>query len=69
MIVVAADHNRIINPETSGIKRRFHSVVTAADQTVDSPEFLKPREKPRTFSEGDIRSKPSTYGACVNVSE
>ncbi|KAK1572556.1 hypothetical protein Q3G72_034540 [Acer saccharum] len=51
MAVVATDHNRRIATETFGHKRRFHSTVMAADQTVDSPKVVKPKEKPRAFFE------------------
>ena len=33
----------------------------AVDKTVVSPLMVKPKEKPRAFSEGDLRAKPSTY--------
>ena len=67
--VLAADHNRRTNPETSGIKWRFHSAVRATDQTAVSPILLKPREKPRAFSNDNLRTKPSTQGACVDIFE
>ena len=38
-------------------------------QTVVSPKLVKPREKPRAFSNGDLRAKISTQGACVDISE
>ncbi|KAK1551580.1 hypothetical protein Q3G72_000729 [Acer saccharum] len=51
--VVAADHNCRNALEPFGLKRWFHSAVMIADQTAVSPLLVKPKEKPRAFSEGD----------------
>ena len=43
--VVAADRNRIIKLDLSGLKRRFQFNGQAADQTVESPKLMKPKGK------------------------
>ena len=69
MAVVAADHNDRNAPEPSGLKRRFHSVVMAADQIVISPLLVKPKEKPRAFSESDHCANQAHHCACADVFE
>ena len=64
-----ADQNRRIIPEASGLIRRFHSAARPPNQTAVSPILVKPREKPRAFSNGDLRAKIGSHGACANVSE
>ena len=56
-------------PKASGLIWRFHSVVRPPIKTVVSPILVKPMEKPRVFSNGDLRAKTSTQGACADVSE
>ena len=46
------------------IPRPGRGILTAV-----SPKMVKPREKPRAFSNGDLRVKIGTHGACVDVSE
>ena len=67
--VVATDPNRRIFSEASSLIWRFHSAARPSIQTAVSPILVKPREKPRAFSNGDLRTKPSTQGACADVSE
>ena len=50
------------------VNRRFHSAAKPPIQTAVSPEMVKPREKPRAFSNGDLRAKIGTQGACADVS-
>ncbi|KAI9164795.1 hypothetical protein LWI28_002241 [Acer negundo] len=40
-----------------------------ADQTIDSPKLVKPKKKPRAFSEGNPRANQAHYRACADVSE
>ncbi|KAK1592139.1 hypothetical protein Q3G72_020172 [Acer saccharum] len=58
---MATDRNRRITPDLFGLKRRFQFDGQAADQTVDSPKMVKPKEKPRAFSLSGLRVKPSTH--------
>ena len=67
--VVAADCNRKTNPETSRIKRRFHSAVMAADQTAVSPLLVKPKEKPRHSPKAIFALNQAHFRACADVSE
>ena len=69
LVVVAADPNRRIIPEASSLIRRFHSAARSPIQTAVSPILVKPREKPRAFSNSDLRAKTSTQGECADVSE
>ena len=64
-----ADQNRRISPEGSGQIRRFHSTARQQNVTAVSPKMVKPREKLRAFSNGDLRAKIGTQGACADVSE
>ena len=64
-----ADQNRRKLPDASGLIWRFHSAARPPIQTAVSPKMVKPREKPRAFSNGDLRAKIGTKGACVDVSE
>src|SRR5579862_2375052 len=64
-----ADQNRRKTPEGSGHIRRFHSVARPQNVTAVSPKKVKPREKPRAFSNCDHRAKIGTQGACADVSE
>ena len=41
----------------------------AADQTAVSPLLVKPKEKPRSFSEGDHRANQAHQCACADISE
>ena len=66
---VTADQNRRISPEGSGQIWRFHSAARPQNVTAVSPKMVKPREKPRAFSNGDLHAKPSTQGAGADVSE
>ncbi|KAK1566885.1 hypothetical protein Q3G72_005507 [Acer saccharum] len=51
-------------PEPSGHKWRFHSAVMATNQTVVSPLLVKPKEKPRPFSEGNHRHNQAHHCAA-----
>jgi hypothetical protein len=64
-----ADQNRRKTPEASGHFRRFHSAARPQNETAVSPKLVKPREKPRAFSNCDHRAKIGTQGACADVSE
>ena len=39
------------------------------NETAVSPKLVKPREKPRAFSNCDHRAKIGTQGACADVSK
>ena len=62
-----ADQNRRKTPEASGHIRRFHSAARPQNETAVSPKMVKPREKPRAFSNCDHRAKIGTQGACADV--
>ena len=49
-----ADQNRRIIPEASGHIRRFNLAARPQNKTAVSPILVKPREKPRAFSNGDL---------------
>ena len=66
---VTADQNRRNLPDASGLIWRFHSAARLPIQTAVSPILVKPREKLRAFSNGDLLAKISTQGACADVSE
>ena len=50
------DHNHRIIPKTSRIKRQFHLTAKPPITIVVSLKVVKPKEKPREFSEGDPRA-------------
>ena len=66
---VTVDPNSKIIPEASSLIWQFHSTARPPIQTAVSPILVKPRGKPRAFSNDDLRTKISTQGACADVSE